>query len=353
MGDTTPTTATASSMSVNDVNALIAQQVQQSTGILMNRITELEDRNVELSRVINERQAGQPMGVGHASGHGSTIKAAKPSMYSGDMGSDVDAWLFMVLQYAYITGIADDDRVKWAATYLTGKAATWWRGMVMQQAEGDIDRVTWDQFCIGLKGMFKPVNAKKIARDKLAALKQTHSVAKYNYDITQLFLEIGDIHESEKLDRYVRGLKDKVRMEVELTEPTTLAVAMSKAQRVDGITYHSRMMSNMDHTSSHTYRTSNNDASAMDLGMIGDDDDTGGMSDTLNAMGVASMQRADSSMRSNNSRGGSRPFSPRQRVSQEVFRYCQEHRLCLRCKEPGHIARVCTKPVKPLNIKAH
>jgi hypothetical protein len=184
-------------------------------------------------------------------------------------------------------------------------------------------------------------------------LKQTHSVAKYNYDITQLFLEIGDIHESEKLDRYVRGLKDKIRMEVELAEPATLAVATAKAQRVDGITYHSRMMHNMDHMSGNAYRTSGNDGSAMDLGMIGDDEDTGSVSDALNAMGGSSMQRSDSSMRSNNSRGMSRPFTPRQRVSQEVFKYCQEHRLCLRCKEPGHIARVCTKPVKPLNIKAH
>src|ERR1700682_2438211 len=213
------------------------------------------------------------------------------------MGSDVDAWIFQVLQYAHLTGIREEDRAKWAATYLSGKAATWWRGLVMQQPDTDIDAITWDQFASGLVSMFKPVNAKKIARDKLAVLRQTHSVAKYNYDIGQLFLEIGDIHDTEKLDRYIRGLKDKVRMEVELTEPTTLAVAMSKAQRVDGITYHSRMMSNMDHTTTHTYRTSNNDASATDLGMICVDDDTGSMSNTLNAMGVASMQRADSSMR--------------------------------------------------------
>jgi hypothetical protein len=293
------------------------------------------------------------MGVGNGTGHGGTIKAAKPSMYSGDMGSDVEAWLFQVLQYAYITGIAEDNRVKWAATYLSGKAATWWRGMVMQHADGDIDRITWDEFCRGLKSMFKPVNAKKIARDRLASLKQTHSVAKYNYDITQLFLEIGDIHDSEKLDRYVRGLKDKIRMEVELAEPTTLADAMAKAQRVDGITYHSRMMNHTEYTSNNTYRTSVDDSSAMDLGMIHDNEDAGSVSDSLNAIGSRSIQQGNSSVSNNTGRGVSRGFTPRQRVSQEVFKYCQEHRLCLRCKEPGHIARVCNKPVKPLNIKAH
>ena len=48
----------------------------------------------------------------------------------------------------------------------------------------------------------------------------------------------------------------------------------------------------------------------------------------------------------------SKQFTPAQRVSQEEFKYCQTHKLCLRCKEPGHVARYCTKPIKPLNSKA-
>ena len=353
MGSTTPTTTTNATMSVNDVSTLISQQVQQQTATLMSRISELENKNSELERVVNERQDGQHVGRANGKGLGGTMKAAKPSMYGGDMGSDVEAWLFQVLQFAYITGIAEDDRTKWAATYLTGKAATWWRGLVMQQANGDIDVITWNQFYKGLVSMFKPDNAKKIARDKLAALRQTLSVAKYNYEITQLFLEIGDVHESEKLDRYVRGLKDKVRMEVELTEPTTLAQAMAKAQRVDGITYHSRTMNNMDPTSNNTYRTSVGDSVPMDLGMVHGNEDVDSDSELVNAIGDRSYQQSSGSMRNNNSRYGNRRFSPQQRVSQEVFKYCQEHRLCLRCKEPGHIARSCNKPVKPLNMKAH
>jgi hypothetical protein len=353
MGSTTPTTTTNATMSVNDVSTLISQQVQQQTATLMSRISELENKNSELERVVNERQDGQHVGRANGNGLGGTMKAAKPSMYGGDMGSDVEAWLFQVLQFAYITGIAEDDRAKWAATYLTGKAATWWRGLVMQQANGDIDAITWNQFYKGLVSMFKPVNAKKIARDKLAALRQTHSVVKYNYEITQLFLEIGDVHESEKLDRYVRGLKDKVRMEVELAEPTTLAQAMAKAQRVDGITYHSRTMNNMDPTSNNTYRTSVGDSVPMDLGMVHGNEDADSNSELVNAIGDRSYQQGSGSMRNNNSRYGNRRFSPQQRVSQEVFKYCQEHRLCLRCKEPGHIARSCNKPVKPLNMKAH
>jgi hypothetical protein len=354
MNPSSSTMPTSADTSMSNMSTLITQQVQLQTAALRSRISDLENKNSELQRVLGEQRVdGQQVGVVSGNVRGGTLKAAKPAMYTGEMGSDVEAWLFQVLQYAHITGIADADRAKWSATYLSGKAAAWWRGMVMQDAGGKIDDITWDKFYSGLVAMFKPVNAKKIARDKLAALRQTHSVAKYNHDISQLFLDIGDIHDSEKLDRYIRGLKDKIRMEVELVEPTTLADAMAKAQRVDGITYHSRMMQHGGQMGGNTYRTSMNDSTAMDLGMVYGDDDVDADVDTVNAVDDRSIQRGDSRMRNNNSRGINRSSTPLQRVSREVFKYCQEHRLCLRCKEPGHIARSCTKAVKPLNMKAH
>ena len=62
MGSTTPTTTTNATMSVNDVSTLISQQVQQQTATLMSRIRELENKNSELERVVNERQDGQHVG---------------------------------------------------------------------------------------------------------------------------------------------------------------------------------------------------------------------------------------------------------------------------------------------------
>ena len=108
MGDTTPTTTpttstvpttdatmnTNATMNVNDVSTLIAQQVQQHTATLVNRITELENRNGVLERAARDRQDGQHMGQqARGIGLGGNSKAAKPSMYGGDMGSDVDAWV--------------------------------------------------------------------------------------------------------------------------------------------------------------------------------------------------------------------------------------------------------------------
>ena len=337
-------------MSVDGSNTdVINQQLREQLVIVMNRIQELEDRD-------RQRQNGHNVGQQPANANGNTIKAAKPPMYSGDIGTDVEAWLFQVGQYAYVTNIPEAHRTKWAATYLTGKAATWWRGQVVQHGHANVDGITWDQFHEGMIAMFKPVNAKKIARDKLAALRQTHSVAKYNFEITQLFLEIGDVGDNEKLDKYVRGLKDKIRLEVELTEPTTLKAAMTKAQRVDGITYHTRMVQTGDYTTRNTYSAPTSESVPMELGIvdaenIGDTD-----ADTLNAIGGRFSRPSNSSngrsMGNSFNRAGRRSFTPRQRENQEVFRYCQQHRLCLNCKEPGHIARNCTKPSKPLNLRA-
>ncbi|HXQ39062.1 MAG TPA: hypothetical protein VN843_33995 [Anaerolineales bacterium] len=357
MTSTAPITSPSVPSGVDQSNQQLNEQMQKQLTALLSRISALEHRNQELENKHDEHHSGPSMGVANGTSHSSAIKAAKPAMYSGDIGSDVEAWLFQALQYAYITNIPEENRAKWAATYLTGKAGTWWRGLVMQTHKGNIDEVKWNEFYCGLVRMFKPVNAKKIARDKLAALRQTHSVAKYNYDITQLFLEIGDVSDGEKLDRYIRGLKDKIRMEVELAEPTTLAQAMAKAQRVDGITYHAKLMHNMDHMGNNAYHTSTDDYSPMDLGMVHDDYDRDLEPDTLNVVaGKYNKPRGNSrgkTMSSTTGRGGRRTFTTRQRESPEVYKHCQEQRLCLNCKEPGHIARGCTKSYKPLNMTAH
>src|SRR5260370_40785992 len=107
MGDTTPTTSnvpttdatmnTNATMNVNDVSTLIAQQVQQHTATLVNRITELENRNGVLERAVRDRQDGQHMGQqARGNGLGGNSKAANRSMCRGDMGRNEDAWIWLV-----------------------------------------------------------------------------------------------------------------------------------------------------------------------------------------------------------------------------------------------------------------
>src|SRR4051812_21794802 len=77
-------------MSASDVNALISQQVQQQTAALTNRINELENKNRQLETAVHQCESGHNVGQQNGNVHGGTMKAAKPTTYSGEMGSDVD-----------------------------------------------------------------------------------------------------------------------------------------------------------------------------------------------------------------------------------------------------------------------
>ncbi len=289
-------------------------------------------------------QNGQNMGQ-------QRVKPSKPTRFNVALGSDPTVWLFQFKQYAELSNVAVNQRPKLAATYLDDKAATWWMHLVSQQPNNNADAITWQMFYDGLLAAFKPVNSKKIARNKLAVLKQTHSVQKYNDEFRTTCRDIDDMNEAEKLDRYMRGLKPSIRERVELSQPTIVNDAMSRAHTIDSISYYTRMSYDSGSHYNYTPAPPTSDSDAMDLSVVDESSDSTG-EDTLNAMANRPYRPGGSNMRSTSSRGGNRSFTPRQQLSQQDFAYCQRNRLCLRCKEPGHIARNCTKPVKPLNSRA-
>ena len=59
----------------------------------------------------------------------------------------------------------------------------------------------------------------------------------YIHTFWAITLEINDITESEKLDRFIQGLKDKVHQEVELWEPTMLDQVVQITEHYDTIVF--------------------------------------------------------------------------------------------------------------------
>src|SRR3954470_21695896 len=175
------------------------------------------------------------------SGPSTNIRIKQPETYDGRKGS-VDLWIFQMQQYLLATGIKNDEQVYLATNLLRGDAATWWRYHFKKITDDEDELPNWKQFERLLSKKFKPVNATKVAHDTLARLRQTSSVKAYNATFTSTILEIPNISEEEMIDRYVRGLKEKVHVEVELREPTDLEEAMRIADRFDTIafTYTSR-----------------------------------------------------------------------------------------------------------------
>ena len=75
----------------------------------------------------------------------------------------------------------------------------------------------WDQFCRELRANFCPLNAAKLARDKLHVYRQTGSLRDYIAGFRTLILDVPGMSEDEKLDKFCRGLSyNLLRRELDL-----------------------------------------------------------------------------------------------------------------------------------------
>lgn len=164
------------------------------------------------------------------------LKPVKPDTYDGKRTNNaVDAWLYSINLYFDFYETSDSTRVSYAATLLRGPAQLWWRMM-------GTPITTWDVFETSIRAQFSPINAIKAARDKISALRQTRSVQAYANDFQALLLQIPDMGSADQLDRFIRGLKNDIRIEVELREPKTLAEAIRIADRFDTITFNAQVL---------------------------------------------------------------------------------------------------------------
>lgn len=307
-------------MDQNQLAAWIEQQIAAATTPLVQQIQQLQQQEQ-----FHQQAAQQQQPVNNH------IKPAKPRTYSAERGSSPDEWIFYFEQYAELVNLHGADRVKLAATYLDGPAATWWRSIATQAAQGNYALPTWDEFKAQLIATFKPANAVQVARDRLFQLKQQGTVAKYNTEFTRLVLIAGNVQEPEKLDKYLRGLKPRVRVQVQLTNPTNTEDAMAKAQTVDSILWYNNPASNQPFQAP---RVGGMGYAPMDLSAMDDQHDIDYDSeDNINAI--------------QQNRRPTPRYAPA--VSREEYQRCREKGLCLKCKKPGHIARFCMEATPQSN----
>ncbi|ODQ51497.1 hypothetical protein SAICODRAFT_8798 [Saitoella complicata NRRL Y-17804] len=94
----------------------------------------------------------------------------------------------------------------------------------------------------GLMKYFAPVNAARALRDEWHGSRQTTSVGEYVTRLNNLRIQIPEIRDIEFLDKFIHGLKPKVRLELELRNPQTLDEAIMIADRYDSITFSNRIL---------------------------------------------------------------------------------------------------------------
>lgn len=127
----------------------------------------------------------------------------------------VDSWLRSVERYANLVNITSEEQTKFAATLLRGRADIWLRGLETSNSVPE----NWRDFKKALEEAFKPTQSLRLARDKLAALRQVGTVDDYVDKFRDVALEIPNLSPDEAQDRFERGLRSDIRAHVRTMAP--------------------------------------------------------------------------------------------------------------------------------------
>ena len=97
--------------------------------------------------------------------------------------------------------------------------------------------VTWQILRTAMREYFAPPNEDRRIQDEWANLKQYGTVFEYVSVLMALAMQIPGLSQIQILDKFIRGLKLKTRIEVELRDPKTPEEAYRLADRFDRIVY--------------------------------------------------------------------------------------------------------------------
>lgn len=144
-------------------------------------------------------------------------------------------WIFSVDQYFALTDMPAAKQVPFVSTLLRDEALLWFR--TNYENWDPATPLTWDILRASMRQHFAPPNEDRRLQDEWANLKQHGTVFEYVSVLTALAMRIPGLSQTQILDKFIRGLKPKTRIEVELRDPRTTDEAYRLADRFDRIVY--------------------------------------------------------------------------------------------------------------------
>lgn len=242
----------------------MVEQQQQLNAFLMG----LQERVGALEVAANAVGAAQ--GAAAAAAASKPSKPPKPDTFTGRTDANaVRAWVAQVNNYFDAVNEPHGSRLSFGVALLRDNALLWWQSL------GDAERAaTWDQLADQLIKYFAPLSATIVARDALAKLQQRSSVKVYTNEFKRLLLNIPDMSENEKLDRYRRGLKTQVRLHVVFANPETFEQTCLLAEQIDSIIYMHRPSNPNGGKVFDPFGPSTSTATPMEIGAVGDKERT-------------------------------------------------------------------------------
>ncbi|KAJ9525332.1 hypothetical protein QJQ45_003300 [Haematococcus lacustris] len=157
-------------------------------------------------------------------------------MYDGR--GDVNTFLFQVADvFSLYPGASEEQKIVSTSVRLTGLASAWYRSIRADTTSF----FSWHAFASALKAAFKTKSDESKARDQLhlARQKPNQSAVSYATQLRSLYVQIPDMHEGEKLDRFRQGLHPPLRALVDIQNPTSFSQAVEIAAAPADLALHS------------------------------------------------------------------------------------------------------------------
>ena len=248
----------------------------------------------------------------------------EPDTYHGDRGLDTaTGWIRSVERYVEMANLGNHKWVDYAATLLRDEADIWWQ---QQERMGDCDE--WLVFKRRFLANFSPPNRLQLARDRLASLVQTSSVATFVSQFQAAWSSVPSMMDEEALDRFQRGLAPTIRLQVMTRFPTSTDEAMRLALAVEAAQQHSQNIL----AEQHGFSPSHSQQAPPQL-----------VPEYLRTSGVAAMDL--DVIRSRGPRQWRSSGRAHYNVQPDNFRGAKgENKECYNCGGIGHISRFCPSP---------
>src|SRR5271169_370747 len=150
----------------------------------------------------------------------------------------LDNWTFSVDQYFILTDTPVHKQGPFVSTLLRDEALLWYRSSY--ETWDPETPLTWEIIRTPMRKYFAPPNEDRRLQDEWANLRQYGTVFEYVSVLTALAMRIPGLSQTQILDKFIRGLKPKTRIEVELRDPKIPDEAYRLADRFDRIVYGTR-----------------------------------------------------------------------------------------------------------------
>ena len=240
------------------------------------------------------------------------LKPNRPVRYAGTKDyTIIENWIASVNSYFALTNAQAPHIYHYLNTIFTGDAAIWFR---YHYPESMAPTLTWEQVRDNLRSFFTPPNKDRRLHDQWAQLQQSTSVSDYVSRFCSLAMQLPTQSDSVLVHKFIRGLKYKTRMELELKDPQTLQEAFRLADRFDSIVYQQKFNHPFKEYPTKTTSTIQyEDGEPMQL-------------DTLRTIKIKTP---------------SKTIRPLQPLSTQERTQLRNTGACFKCRQPGHMAREC------------